>query len=223
MRVNPILDWDYHDVWDFLQAASLPYCKLYDEGYTSVGSIKNTVPNSALMREDGTYAPAHLLPDARLERAGRVGKTEITRRDSSRQCEIQTAALLIIGDEILSAKVEDINTKFLCSELRAIGWRVSKVVIVRDDQNCIANEVKRLSDEHDIVLTSGGLGPTVDDVTMASIADAFGRQLARHPELERRVRAFFGNNVTQAHLKMAEAPTGMLYCVVVWSVFCLLK
>ncbi|KAL4552473.1 hypothetical protein Ndes2526B_g06677 [Nannochloris sp. 'desiccata'] len=144
MRVNPILEWTYHDVWLFLRCASLPYCSLYDRGYTSVGSVSNTNPNSALAREDGTFAPAHMLPDARLERAGRA----------------------------------------------------------------IAAAVREFSEDYDAVITAGGLGPTPDDVTCLGIAEAFGRQVGRHPELEARIRAYFGADVTDAHLKMADAPTG---------------
>uniref|UniRef100_A0A7S1QS86 FAD synthase n=1 Tax=Alexandrium catenella TaxID=2925 RepID=A0A7S1QS86_ALECA len=72
MRINPIIDWSYADVWTFLLGFGLPYCKLYDEGYTSLGSINNTLPNPALLRHDGSYAPAHELRDESLERAGRM-------------------------------------------------------------------------------------------------------------------------------------------------------
>lgn len=119
-----------------------------------------------------------------------------------------TAALVTIGNEILSAKVEDMNTPFLCAELRAIGWQVCKVVMLRDDVEAIAAEVKALSESHNVVITSGGLGPTVDDVTMQAVADAFDSSLTRHPELEARLRRYFGEDVTESHLKMAEAPKG---------------
>ncbi|KAI7844692.1 hypothetical protein COHA_001780 [Chlorella ohadii] len=200
MRVNPILDWSYHDL------AKVPYCSLYDQGYTSLGSVHNTVPNSALRLEDGSFAPAHMLPDARLERAGRQSKVE--RQASTVGGERRTAGLLIIGDEILSAKVEDVNTRFLCGELRSIGWTVDKAVVVRDDVEAICREVRALSAAHDVVITAGGLGPTLDDVTMQAMADALDQQLALHPQLESRIRAYFGANTTKAHLKMAEAPTG---------------
>ena len=71
MRVNPILHWSYAQVWDFLRAFELPYCALYDEGYTSLGRKANTQRNPALRRSDGTYSPAWALDDAQLERAGR--------------------------------------------------------------------------------------------------------------------------------------------------------
>jgi FAD synthetase len=61
MRINPLLNWAYEDVWAYLRAIGAKHCKLYDQGYTSLGSIGNTAPNSALRRTDGTYAPAYKL------------------------------------------------------------------------------------------------------------------------------------------------------------------
>jgi FAD synthetase len=72
MRINPILDWDYHDVWEFLITLKIPYCSLYDGGYTSIGSTLNTVPNPHLKKEsENGYEPAYLLKDASKERDGR--------------------------------------------------------------------------------------------------------------------------------------------------------
>ncbi|GAB4821656.1 hypothetical protein N2152v2_008702 [Parachlorella kessleri] len=223
LRVNPILDWSYHDIWEFLRLLGASYCCLYDRGFTSVGSVDNTEPNSALIKEDGSYAPAHLLSDARLERAGRTGGKQ--RRAETLGADARSAALVIIGDEILAAKVEDTNTKFLCSELRAIGWQVCRasgghgweVVMLRDEVEAIAAEIRTLSESYDIVITSGGLGPTLDDVTMRAVAAAFERSLERHPELESRLRRYFGADITESHLKMAEAPTGKKPCNTLWA------
>ena len=73
MRVNPILDWHHADVWSMIRECSIPYCCLYDEGYTSLGSTHNTTPNPALKYDDGSnkYKPAYMLEDGHLERAGR--------------------------------------------------------------------------------------------------------------------------------------------------------
>jgi len=109
MRVNPILDWSYHDVWTFLRAAKLPYCRLYDQGYTSLGSRQTTQPNRALLREDGTYAPAYLLPDGRLERASRITAPAAAAAASDGGGEVgsfaHTAGIVVVGDELLSGKV----------------------------------------------------------------------------------------------------------------------
>lgn len=73
MRVNPILDWSYRDVWDFMQLIGVEYCSLYDLGYTSIGNMKDTEPNINLLeKEGGTYSPAYKLQDGTYERAGRV-------------------------------------------------------------------------------------------------------------------------------------------------------
>lgn len=71
MRVSPILDWSYSDVWDFVHQLQIPYCSLYDQGYTSLGHKNNTDFNSALHTKNG-YLPAYFLEDGSLERQGRA-------------------------------------------------------------------------------------------------------------------------------------------------------
>ena len=211
MRINPIMEWSYHDVWEFLLLCKLPYCSLYDEGYTSLGSIDTTFPNGALLRSDGKYSPAHLLTDPKLERSGRIsGKNSMVRGESERDLlqTIPTAGLVIIGDEILAAKVEDQNCKFLLKQLRSIGWQVVRVSFVRDIMHEIAMTVNDLSQTCDAVLTCGGLGPTLDDVTMRAVAQAIGRKVSISSELENAIRTHFGEHVTAHHLKMACVPDG---------------
>lgn len=73
MRVNPIIDWDVANVWEYLIKKKVPYCSLYDRGYTSIGNVRNTRPNPSLERknEPGTYDPAYTFLNDSLERAGR--------------------------------------------------------------------------------------------------------------------------------------------------------
>lgn len=72
MRINPIMKWSYHHVWAFLRQFGFPYCELYDQGYTSLGGVGDTLPNPALRRPDGSFAPAFELEDGSLERDGRT-------------------------------------------------------------------------------------------------------------------------------------------------------
>eukprot|EP00324_Dicrateria_rotunda_P006251 CAMPEP_0206157768 /NCGR_PEP_ID=MMETSP1474-20131121/4207_1 /ASSEMBLY_ACC=CAM_ASM_001110 /TAXON_ID=97495 /ORGANISM="Imantonia sp., Strain RCC918" /LENGTH=234 /DNA_ID=CAMNT_0053557503 /DNA_START=28 /DNA_END=729 /DNA_ORIENTATION=- len=69
IRVNPILDWGYHQVWEFLRGFEIEYCTLYDQGFTSLGSPDKTIPNPELQKDDGSYFPAHKLQDVSTERA----------------------------------------------------------------------------------------------------------------------------------------------------------
>lgn len=74
MRINPILNWDYSDVWCVLRECKIPYLSLYDQGYTSIGSVHDTRPNPALKLDNGGYKPAHMLKDVSKERDGRILK-----------------------------------------------------------------------------------------------------------------------------------------------------
>jgi 3'-phosphoadenosine 5'-phosphosulfate sulfotransferase (PAPS reductase)/FAD synthetase len=66
MRINPIINWTYGDVWAYLSSVGAKHCTLYDQGYTSLGSVNDTVPNSALLKPNGEYAPAHSLSGANV-------------------------------------------------------------------------------------------------------------------------------------------------------------
>ncbi|PNW74277.1 hypothetical protein CHLRE_13g592500v5 [Chlamydomonas reinhardtii] len=288
MRVNPILDWTYHDVWVFLRATRVAYCSLYDHGYTSLGGVGNTLPNNTLRRPDGSYEPAYHLADGRLERVGRVhaapakapaaamvqaahdahaaqpqpgqaagsggsaggaasacgasqgGVAVPVHHDSGEVGAVQangeapaaapapapaparsgggapeavseltrSAAIVVVGDELLSGKVDDVNARFLCRELRSLGWQVLRVVFVPDAVDDIASVVRALAATAEVVITAGGIGPTLDDVTMQGIALAVGQPLVRLPGMVERMASYFGGEavLTPAHLKMAEGP-----------------
>jgi len=94
-----------------------------------------------------------------------------------------TAGILIIGDEILKAQTRDTNSHYLCKRLFDFGIRVEKVSVLKDDVDVIANEVSSFSSLYTYVITSGGIGPTHDDVTFEGVARAFGDELILHPEL----------------------------------------
>jgi FAD synthetase len=119
-----------------------------------------------------------------------------------------TAALIVIGNEILSGKVTDTNTPFLAREMRCLGVSLERVVVIPDNLEQIATEVSGFSQRYDVVFTSGGVGPTHDDITMDGVAAAFGRPLVEHPDLREAIEQFVGSRMNAAHLKMAQLPEG---------------
>lgn len=119
-----------------------------------------------------------------------------------------TAGIVIIGDEILSGKFADENAVFLIGELRALGVELRRIAVIPDDLDDIAATVPDFARRFDHVFTSGGVGPTHDDLTMAGIARGFGIEVARQPELEQRVRAYWGEALAEANLRLADAPAG---------------
>lgn len=129
-----------------------------------------------------------------------------TAADYDGRMKVPTAAILVIGDEILSGKVEDANARLLIGELRELGVALRRILVVPDEIADVAAAVRELSARFDHVFTSGGVGPTHDDVTIVGIAAAFDQPVIRHPELERRLKAFFGDNADEAKLRMADVP-----------------
>lgn len=119
-----------------------------------------------------------------------------------------SAAILVIGDEILSGKTAEVNAQMLIGELRDLGVALRRIVIISDDIDEVAIAVRELSARFDHVFTSGGVGPTHDDVTILGIARAFDRSVIRHTELQARLRAYFGANIDEARLRMADVPEG---------------
>jgi len=284
MRVNPVLSWTYGHVWHFLRLYHLPYCTLYDQGYTSLGTTKDTFPCPALAVAGVTinrsnnvpkYWPAYMLRDWDQERAGRASKDKINtgqstptqkapplnvlikspsqksllstftdlgaasesdmpRNDPVAKMKQNTASdddngyesvvsfesdgdiqrtvgLLIIGDEILKGIISDTNTQTAARALYEQNVILSKVVVCSDDQEEIVAEIKRLQRDVDVIITSGGVGPTHDDVTIKSVAAALDKELGLHEEmaqlLKDKMNKIGSDELTEAQVKMATLPS----------------
>ncbi|MCA9718262.1 MAG: hypothetical protein KC468_26555 [Myxococcales bacterium] len=120
-----------------------------------------------------------------------------------------TAAVLLIGNELLSGKIRDKNGYALARMMRRRGIRLIEMATVEDDIPVIGDALLRLLARTPLVFTSGGVGPTHDDVTMAAIALATGHPLERHEGMETILRAHFKDKLTDAALKMADLPSGI--------------
>jgi molybdenum cofactor synthesis domain-containing protein len=120
----------------------------------------------------------------------------------------RTAGIIVIGNEILSGKVVDTNSPFLARELRAVGVTLRRIVTIPDELDHIAAAVAEFHKSYDFVFTSGGVGPTHDDVTMEGVARGLGRKVIRHPAIEGRLREFYQDKINDARLKMSEVPEG---------------
>ena len=119
-----------------------------------------------------------------------------------------TAAIVIIGEEILSGKVEEENARFLVQELRGLGVAVRRIEVLPDIVEEIAQSVRALSARYDHVFTSGGVGPTHDDVTLPAVAAAFAMGVTRRPELAELIRRSMGPDMHERELRMADIPEG---------------
>src|SRR5712691_3132226 len=120
----------------------------------------------------------------------------------------KTAGIILIGNEILSGKIADVNAAYLCRELRQLGVDVRRISVVPDEVELIAREVGAQSRDFDVVFTSGGVGPTHDDVTIEGVARAMGVPVVRHPRLVATLEGYYRGELNDAHLKMAEVPDG---------------
>ena len=124
---------------------------------------------------------------------------------------IWTAALLVIGDEILSGRTQDRNIAQVATWLNEQGIRLAEVRVVPDVTERIADAVNALRSSHDYLFTTGGIGPTHDDITVDAIAAAFGVPVVIHPEAQAILEGWYRNRpggVTEARLRMARVPEG---------------
>jgi FAD synthetase len=119
-----------------------------------------------------------------------------------------SAGLLIIGNEILSGKIVDTNSPFLAAELRKLGVDLERILTIPDDIDIIANETRAMSAAYDHVFTSGGIGPTHDDVTVESIAKAFDRKVVLDEGMLARMERATKRPLNDAMRKMAMLPEG---------------
>ena len=120
-----------------------------------------------------------------------------------------TAAVLVIGNEILSGRTKDANLPYLGKRLNDCGIRLMEARVVRDDEAEIVEAVNVLRARYDYLFTTGGIGPTHDDITAACIAKAFGRELIVNPEARQLLLDFYGpEKLTEARLRMARTPEG---------------
>ena len=122
---------------------------------------------------------------------------------------IWTAALIVIGDEILSGRTQDANIAYLAKWLNVQGIRLAEVRVVPDEMGAIADAVNALKPPaHDYLFTTGGIGPTHDDITVDAIAAALGVPVVMPPQAEAALRAYYGERITDARLRMARVPEG---------------
>lgn len=122
-----------------------------------------------------------------------------------------TAAMLVIGDEILSGRTRDANMHYLAGELTKHGIDLKEVRIVSDDHPAIVTAVQALSKAYDTVFTSGGIGPTHDDITADCIAEAFGARIDVRDDAREILKAHYaktGFDLNAARLRMARIPDG---------------
>jgi molybdenum cofactor synthesis domain-containing protein len=122
-----------------------------------------------------------------------------------------TAALLVIGDEILSGRTQDKNVSQVALWLNDQGIRLAEVRVVPDDIGRIAEAVNALRASHDYLFTTGGIGPTHDDITVDAMAAAFGVPVVIHPEARKILEDYYRDRpggLTEARLRMARVPQG---------------
>lgn len=121
---------------------------------------------------------------------------------------VWTAALVVIGDEILSGRTQDANIAYVARWLNVQGIRLKEARVVPDDAQAIGDAVKACLKACDYVFTTGGIGPTHDDITVDAIASAFGLEVVFHPDAVRMLENYYGEGLTDARLRMARVPKG---------------
>jgi molybdenum cofactor synthesis domain-containing protein len=125
------------------------------------------------------------------------------------EARIVTAAVLIIGNEILSGRTQDVNLAYLAKRLGELGVRLREARVVADVESDIVAAVNACRQRYDYVFTTGGIGPTHDDITAECVAKAFGLPLVRNAEAVARLETYYEPGMlNEARLRMANTPAG---------------
>ena len=139
----------------------------------------------------------------------RLGKAEKSMSESNVGPAVVTACVLIIGNEILSGRTQDANLSFLAQGLNDVGVRVREARVIADDPQAIITTLNAVRHAFDYVFTTGGIGPTHDDITAQCVADAFCVRLILHPEAKRLLETHYPpGHLNEARLRMAMIPEG---------------
>ena len=120
----------------------------------------------------------------------------------------KTACAIIIGNEILSGRVQDRNLAYIAERLNDFGVRLREARVIPDDEDAIVAAVNECRREFDYVLTTGGIGPTHDDITAECVAKAFGVPIEINEKAAEALRARAGDRIDEARLRMARVPVG---------------
>jgi len=119
-----------------------------------------------------------------------------------------TAAIVTIGDEILNGSTKDTNSQFLVERLTSLGVEVKRILVLPDEMDVIVSEIARIKDEFEFIITTGGIGPTHDDLTREAIAKATGRRIVFNEEAAQAIERAYKKKPTETQLIMAHLPEG---------------
>ena len=123
----------------------------------------------------------------------------------------KSAGVIVIGNEILSGRTQDLNISYIGKKLEGLGIILSEVAVIADIENDIIKKVKEYSAKYDYVFTTGGIGPTHDDITTASIAKAFNVNIIRNKNAVNQMEKHYqSDNLPESRLKMADIPEGAI-------------
>ena len=118
----------------------------------------------------------------------------------------QTVSLILIGNELLSGKITDENGVYAAKRLRDLGAELVRIAVIQDVEEDIVEEIDRCRARSDTIITSGGVGPTHDDITLACVAKGLSQRLVRNERLESLIIRYFGARATDDHFRMADLP-----------------
>lgn len=122
---------------------------------------------------------------------------------------VQNACVIIIGNEILSGRTQDVNISFIGQRLDKLGILLSEARIIPDEEKIIIDTINETRKKYSYVFTTGGIGPTHDDITSLSVSKAFNRPLVRNPHAVDRLQKYYASDdLSEARLRMADIPEG---------------